>query len=225
LAGDAAFGPDSVEGPTGPRPGPNTFVTCQAISPEVAFVEFLSPRNALPGSTFDAIATVHADDGSFADGTVKLHGEVIKPVLAVDKRRVDFGNVAPEDNPTIPLQFTRVDVNALSLLPVAEAGSSGAPGSYAYPPFVISGPTLAGSDAEDWNVTLETNVPGDYSATVDWRAMPIPASRGAPRTIRRAIGRRQSRCTRVSSATPAPPPIPPTRTTAASIRRPPRLDP
>jgi hypothetical protein len=166
VNGDAAFGHPTVE----------TFVTCEANSPQVAFVNFSPPMDALPGATFDAIAAVHADDGSFADGTVKLHGEVTAPVLTVDKARVDFGNVAPGDNPTIPLHFTREYgvVNPFPQSPDATSMSGGVV-SYSYGPFDITPMKEPGSSFVlplVWNVTFTPDVPSDYSATVGWRATP-----------------------------------------------------
>jgi hypothetical protein len=161
VKGAAAFTPD---------PKGSAFVTCEATGPQVAFAQFSPPRDALPGAIFDAIATVHADDGSFADGTVKLHGEVVAPVVTVDKTTVDFGNVGPGDKVTIPLHFTE-DNGATTVRPDSkpDAGTTRVFPSYAYGPFVI---TLGGVRPSIWNVTFMTDVPGDYSATVGWRAGP-----------------------------------------------------
>ncbi|HVU51805.1 MAG TPA: hypothetical protein VHL80_14010 [Polyangia bacterium] len=171
MKGDAAF-----EAP----PGQDTFVTCQATSPTVAFVEFDPPADALPGATFDAVATVHAADGSFADGTVKLHGEVTTPAVTVDKASVDFGTVGLGDAPAIPLQFTAENGSGLSLAPQEGYGN----GSFTRPPFVV---TLMSADGIantstfvwKWVVTVETSVPGDYSATIDWQAV-LPARMTTP---------------------------------------------
>jgi hypothetical protein len=177
VKGDPAFGlPQSPQ-----QMSLNTFVTCQADSPQVALVNFNPPIGALPGSTFDAIATVHADDGSFADGTVKLHGEVAAAVLTVDKTSVDFGDVAPGAMPVIPLHFTAEKGDSVNLFldpPPAASGPRSVVASYSYGPFVIMplAPAREGSGPFNWKVTFMTDVPGDYSATVGWSATPITAA-------------------------------------------------
>jgi hypothetical protein len=165
VTGDvSAFGPGPVQSPNpmglGPGLGPlsNTFAVCQSNSPQVAFVEFNPPADALPGSTFVAMATVHAEDGSFADGVVKLRGEVKAPIVTVDKTSVDFGDVAPGVAVTSPLVLTS-----------ANGPVTFVPDSYSYPPFIITAP--AGTSSA-WNVFLQSSEPGDYSATVRWRGVP-----------------------------------------------------
>ena len=181
VAGDPAFRPSTSQALLD---NASQFVVCEADSPQVAFVECVPPPDALPGATFDAIATVHADDGSFADGTVKLHGVIAAPVIIVDKKNVDFGDVAPGDDPTIPLHFMPENGALVNLFldqpPAAADMIAGVP-SYSYGPFVVTpGMIVAsktfGSVPFVWNVTFKTDVPGDYSATVGWRATPVPAA-------------------------------------------------
>jgi hypothetical protein len=174
VNGDPAFGAAPL--------GTNTasFLACQADSPQVALIECTPPPGALPGATFDAIATVHADDGSFADGKVKLHAEVAAPAVTVDKTNVDFGSVAPRENLTIPLKFTAGTVNGDNLdlfldPPPVTKGVVDGVASYFYGPFVITPGMGSNSfmlDLPVWNVTFMADVPGDYSATVGWVARP-----------------------------------------------------
>jgi hypothetical protein len=178
VTGDAAFAPGPVQSlnpmgiGAGQGPLANTFAVCQASSPEVAMVDFSPPADALPGSTFDSIATVHSEDGSFADGIVKLHGEVTAPVVTVDKTSVDFGNVAAGDGLSMmPLDFS-LDGSQVTLVPDA----------YVIPPFYVTtnDPTVQPGNSSVWNVVLQVfgqgdypaTVPGEYSATFGWRAVP-----------------------------------------------------
>jgi hypothetical protein len=178
VTGDAAFSPGPVQVASANTkvspivsPSSGTFATCQTNSPEVAFVDFAPPAAALPGSTFDAIATVHSEDGSFADGTVKLHGEIVAPDVSVSETNVDFGDVAPGD----------------ALLSVAldfgfEGGSLAlVPDSYSNPPFSFM-PLGSDSNTSFWDVILQTSAPGDFSATVGWRAVPssLPTTTTGP---------------------------------------------
>jgi hypothetical protein len=185
VKGDPAFSPGMA--PIGRRMAlsqpmsMNTFVTCEATSPQVAFVEFNPPLDAVPGSTFDAIATVHADDGSFADGMVKLRGDVIAPALTVDKTSVDFGDVAPGAMPVIPIHFAGENGALEPFLdppPVATGMSEGV-AYYSYGPFVFTPTKIQCSGCFTlnllvWDVTFMSDVPGDYSTTVGWRAPPPP---------------------------------------------------
>jgi hypothetical protein len=184
VKGDPAFRAGTLQEPLGTNTA--SFVACSADSPQVGLVECTPPAGAMPGVTFDAIATVHADDGSFADGTVKLHAEVTAPVLTVDKTNVDFGDVAPGENATIPLRFTADDVNGdrvdLVLDPPPKAkGLVDGVASYFYGPFVITPGDAQGSDSfmldiPVWNVTFMADVPGEYSATVGWLGRPSPGA-------------------------------------------------
>jgi hypothetical protein len=151
VTGDAAFGPSAGQ----------TFQTSQANSPEVAFVEFIPPTDALPGSTFDAIATLHADDGSFADGTVKLHGEIGAAVVTVDKMSIDFGDVAVGGLPSIPLHFAVEPGEQVGLVPQGLVPA----------PFLISPQGAQFSPPFVWNVSLMATAAGDYSTTLKWGAV------------------------------------------------------
>jgi hypothetical protein len=169
VAGDPAFSPGPVQSgnamPVLPSPGPGAtaFAVCQSNSPEVAFVAFNAPPDALPGSTFVGTAIVRAEDGSFADGTVKLRGEVTTPVVTVDTTSVDFGTIAPGDTPTMPINFTFENAS-LILTPDSDAD----------PPFYISKGRVPvqPSNTSSWSVMVMSNVPGEYSTTVGWRAVP-----------------------------------------------------
>jgi hypothetical protein len=170
VAGDSSFGalqgPDAaVEPGLGLAPHSNNFVTCQANSPQVAFVGFNPPADALPGTSFDAIATVHSEDRSFADGTVRLHGEIVTPVVTVDKTSVDFGSVGVGDVLALALAFT-IEGGAEVFI---------VPDSYSEPPFSITLVDKAqdpSSSLRNWSVAFQSNVPGDYSASVGWQALP-----------------------------------------------------
>jgi hypothetical protein len=154
------------------------FETCQANSPQVAFVQFIPPIDAVPGSTFDAIATVHADDGSFADGTVRLHGEVVAPVVTLDKFV----------SPSITVNETSIDFGALTqgfgqltVDPTFRikngAGVVILPDSFGGPFFSLTAAAQnQGSSVQTWAVTFLVDSPGDYSDSVVWTATPNGSS-------------------------------------------------
>jgi hypothetical protein len=168
LTGDPAFRPGAV--PVGtPVDGVSTFTTCKGDSPEVASADFIPPVNALPGSAFDAIATVHAIDGAFADGTVSLHGEVVAPVVMVDHASVDFGDVAPGDQATVNLEFKIENGTAASIKPTSAPGTSAQYFSFKEVPSSIM-------NIQIWRVSFQSVDPCDYSASIVWTATPASSS-------------------------------------------------
>jgi hypothetical protein len=156
----------SVTGDPAFAPGARSFQTCRGDSPQVAFVGFTPPPNAVPGDSFDAVATVHAEDGSFADGTVNLHGEVAAANVAASTTAIDFGDVAPGDVPARELDFTVLDGGAVQILHDVLSGS----------PFVfteVSPPRTGSRIASNWRVTFQSRVPDDYTTSVGWRGLPV----------------------------------------------------
>jgi hypothetical protein len=136
-------------------------------------VVFTAPATAVPGDTFDAVVTVHALDGSFADGTVKVHAAIIVPRITVDKTTIDFGDVSVGAESTISLKFSTLD-------PV-EVG----PDAFVKAPFLVGG----GGGVEGgiaWNLSVGAGArypfgsgPGDYTTTFTWTAPASPQARPA----------------------------------------------
>jgi hypothetical protein len=154
LGGDHAF---SLER--------SSFVSCQGTGPQVAFVSYAPPATATPGTTFAAVVTVHAEDGSFPDGAVALHGEVAAPRLSASRADVDFGDLAPGDMAAYALDFTVEDGSTVDVVrdPFMES------------PFYL---TLLNPDAgqtaappiSHWRVAFQSRVPGAYAASVAFHA-------------------------------------------------------
>jgi hypothetical protein len=165
VKGDPAFTPETP-----------TLQTCLQNSPGVAFVAFYPPMDAVPGDTFDGVATVHADDGSFADGTVALHGEVVSAKVAVSTTAIDFGDVGPSDFPGRSLDFRVLEGGHVSIMHDALAES----------PFSLtfvnpSGPVSMNiPDVTSWRVAFQSNVAGDYTAAVVWHGVPLGRANPAP---------------------------------------------
>ena len=157
VKGDPAFTPETP-----------TLETCLQNSPQVAFVAFYPPLDAVPGDSFDAVATVHADDGSFANGTVRLHGDVVSTKVAVSATAIDFGDVAPGDSQARPLDFTVLEGAHATISPEVLTGS----------PFsvTLAKPVIASSRdipmTTSWRVAFQSSIAGDYTASVVWRGLP-----------------------------------------------------
>jgi hypothetical protein len=163
LTGDPSFTPESP-----------ALQTCLGNSPQVAFVAFYPPVSAVPGDTFDGVATVHADDGSFADGTVALHGEVVSPMVTVSTTTIDFGDVAPGDAPGRLLEFRALEGGHVSINHESLAGS---PFSVMNTEFSVA---TTVPDVTRWRVAFQSSVPGDYTASVVWRGVPLGRANPAP---------------------------------------------
>lgn len=131
------------------------FVTCQVNGPSVASVRFQAPVGSLPGDNYEGLVTVHADDGSFADGTVQVHGVVVAPSVTVDKTTIDFGDLAPGASATQRLTF----------MPDVATGIN--PSKHVDPPFSL---LVAQSSTRltALLITFSSPVPGDFSASVEF---------------------------------------------------------
>lgn len=142
----------------------SAFQSCHA---SIATIAFQPPVGAVPGDTFDGIVTVHADDGSFPDGTVNVHGEVVAPIVAVDPPTLELGDVLPGTPVTRPLVFFVANDLGSSL--VQFFGPS--------PPFGLEMRpfTRAQPNVSSWVVTFEANIPGDYLAAIPFQTAHSPA--------------------------------------------------
>jgi hypothetical protein len=140
------------------------FRTCETIGPTVASVSFTPPLTAVPGDTFDAVVTVHASDGSFSDGKVKVHAVVAVPTDTIDKTAIDFGDVPLGTHPMVPIKFTFANK---AVIPQPNAVLQG--------PFFLS--EAGGSVASGWItqfVNLDAYRPGDYTNSFTWTAPTLP---------------------------------------------------
>jgi hypothetical protein len=158
LAGDQQF---SLEA--------ETFFTCTLNGPSVAMVDLQAAAGAVPGDTYEAVATIRADDDSFPTTTVALHGEVVAPHVTAPTS-VDFGAV-----PAGSLQLRTLRFNNASPSPVAIIPSTTTPS-----PFSLSqgvAPIALVDNTTDWTISLDASPPGDYTTSVLWTASPSPQLR------------------------------------------------
>jgi hypothetical protein len=131
-------------------------------SATVASATFTPPAAAVPGDTYDAVATVVALDGSFPTGMVALHGEVVAPVVAVDQTTLDFGDVPPLTPTTMTASLLNQSVAGVSLSPPQGAD-----------PFFYATPLdpIAHDARAPLNVVV-SGLPGDYTRDIAWKASP-----------------------------------------------------
>jgi len=146
LTGDQVFGPRS-----------STFVACQSNSPLLATAVLGLPDTVGPGATFDAVATVSAEDGSFPTGQVNLHAEVVSPTFTLDRTSIDFGDVLPDQS----VSAAATAISEFAQAPAAPASISSG--------FFHFDPTKGGSIAIA-KVRFAAHAPGDYTATWVWTA-------------------------------------------------------
>lgn len=139
---------------------------CQANGPTVASVQFAPTLDKRPGQTFDAIVTVRADDGSFPDGQVRVHAEIVVPSVVVSAKTIDFGEV--------PLGATAM--HTLSLIAPSPSVSLTL-GNFVNSDFAIDWtPTVAmkaNPDLQIWTVSFTASTPGDHVREITWNAGPI----------------------------------------------------
>jgi hypothetical protein len=135
--------------------------TCAATGPTVANVELMAPAE-YPGTTYDAVATVHATNGAFPDGMVTLHGEVAAPTVLVDHPHIDFGDVAPGALVSAPLDFT---LRPLDMLDIEHdpLGASAFSADWVAAPIFMSPTPMS-----RWSITFVSLVPGDYTGSIVW---------------------------------------------------------
>jgi len=142
------------------------FTSCASSPPQVARVRFSPPLSAKPGDGFDAVVTISAAHDAFPTGTVKVHGEVGAPVVTVDHKAIDFGDVVIDSQPTAKLEFRNESQSPLTLL---------APTNDARLPFLFgSSVLLPGSGAVEVSVGLRADTLGDSSTTAVWTATTLP---------------------------------------------------
>jgi hypothetical protein len=141
------------------------FQTCVGLSPTVALVSFGAPNTAVPGDTFDTVATVSADDGSFPAGTAKVHAEIVAPTATVDKAALELGDV-----------LVGTVVQQVVTFHLDEAGVSIAPPTDSMPfAFSFAGRT-GGRQEIPWRVTAGALAPGDYTYASKWAVGPRPGA-------------------------------------------------
>jgi hypothetical protein len=145
LSGDAAF--SLVQ---------SDFASCGGGGPLVADVDFTPPTSAVPGDTFDAVVTVSADQDAFPTTTVKVHGEVVAPVVVSDKSMVDFGDVETATLVTQELTF-RVDTIGLRV--------QAPPADY---PFTIQETQPPMSTLATYAIRVLAGPRGDYTMPAVW---------------------------------------------------------
>jgi hypothetical protein len=147
-----------------------SFQTCQLRGNAVALVQFQAPSSALPGDTFDAVVTVHADDGSFADGTVNVHAEIVAPSVTVDRTTVDLGDVLAG----VPAKQT------ITFLSPPEANVL--PSTHLDAPFNIEqGPFMKSQlHITTYVIDFESPVPGDFSASLGFTTVLTSTTAAAP---------------------------------------------
>jgi hypothetical protein len=145
LAGDSSF---SLE--------QGAFATCAGMSPSVAIVIFTPPTTAALGDSFDTVATVRADDGSFPSGTVAVHATVIALTATVEPTVLELGEVAPGQIAEKTLTFH-----------AAPGASAIQPSDFAPFSFHFAGSRTNGRDFA-WNVTALSSTPGDYMLLSQW---------------------------------------------------------
>jgi hypothetical protein len=151
-------------------PGPMR--ACQLTGASVGFVLFTPAPDKLPGQTFDAVVSVHADDGSFADGTVNVHAEIVAPQITVDTRTIDFGDVPAlvQVRRTVNFSAPAQDVSL-----VVERG----------PDLEFSVGMALGVDQKvapslhSWSVMFISSTLGDHSTSMTWTAFPAASPSAA----------------------------------------------
>jgi len=152
------------------------FVTCQSTSPTLATVLLGVPNTSGPGTTFDAVATVRSDDGSFPTGKVNIHAQVVAPQFTLSQTSVDFGDVLPD-------QMVVAEVTANSAFPQAVATPTSVT-SVAFR-FTQSVKEFPGSNAPGTaQLTFAAHDVGDYTATWLWTAgVETPAGCATTKTV------------------------------------------
>jgi hypothetical protein len=144
--------------------GSDSLVTCDRTSPTVVSASFTAPLTAVPGDAFDGVVTVHAEDGSFADGTVKVHVLIVIPRITLDRTAIDFGDVPLGATKELSFRFA-IDSSAPVLI---------LPDEYVKGPFNVNigGPLV--------QVTFEGATPGDYASSFTWTAPALPGGGSLP---------------------------------------------
>ena len=145
-----------------------TFVTCNNGGVSVAFVDLQPAFDAVPGDTYDAVATISADHGTFPTTKVALHGEVVAPNVTAPSL-VDFGDVPAWQPQTRTLRF-----NNASPSPVAIAPAAGDLGPFSMSNAVVKAPPPP-QNVTEWTLSLDSPPPGDYDVPIVWTATPSPA--------------------------------------------------
>ncbi|HVU49749.1 MAG TPA: hypothetical protein VHL80_03625 [Polyangia bacterium] len=140
----------------------SSFDTCLLSSPTLAEVLLTVPPTAGPGATFDAVATVRSDDGSFASGQVNLHAEAVAPEYTLDRTSVDFGDVFPDQEAVEVVEATS-EFTAAVASPVSLSSDHFQFDTPAHPTLRLDHLTTS-------PVTFSAHDPGDYTATWTWMA-------------------------------------------------------
>jgi hypothetical protein len=144
---------------------PAPFETCQSTSPTVALVQFAAPPDALPGATYAAVVTVHADDGSFPDGKVNVSAEVVSPSITVDTSTLDFGDVPLGVTAMRAINFNAPDEDVTFRI-------DSAPNSTFVLTMQVGLIQRLSPNLHSWNVSFHSDAPGDYTTSMTWTASP-----------------------------------------------------
>ena len=112
--------------------------------------------------------TLHADDGSFPDGTVNVRGEIVTPMVHAEKTTIDFGDVLPGAVAQQPLVFFAVNDLGSSIY---QSDYVGGPFSLQLLPF-----SPDQQNVSSWVATFSSSVPGEHSASIPLSTAHVPPS-------------------------------------------------
>jgi hypothetical protein len=143
-----------------------SFASCASSDTQVALVSFTPPRTAKPGDAFDAVVTVHASHDAFPAGTVKVHGEVVTPVVTAVNPVIDFGGVPVGTSQGQELVFNSEMSSPVTLvLPTLDANSQFDLGH--------SNLEVVLGKSTKVVVSIHSRTLGDVSATAVWVVTPV----------------------------------------------------
>jgi hypothetical protein len=139
------------------------FTSCASSGPQVVLVRFAPPLSAKPGDGFDAVVTVRADHDAFPTGTVKVHGQVERPVVTATPQMIDFGDVSADAAKTMTLSFRNESGAPIDVVP---------PTPDPRLPFdlraLMMPMDIAPGGVTQFDVEVNAFPPGDYSTTFVW---------------------------------------------------------
>jgi hypothetical protein len=141
-------------------------LACRADGTSVAVVTLQAPQTALPGKTYDAVATIRATGDAFPPGTVKIHSEVVTPSVTVAST-LDFGDVPAWTHASLPLRFVDEDTSPVVYTPDFGPASPFEAGA-------ITPKTPGMSPVTTVLIDLMPSPPGDYSVDSTWTVWPTP---------------------------------------------------
>jgi hypothetical protein len=150
-----------------------SFVTCNnGGGPTVAFVDLQPTFDDVPGDTYEAVATISANNGTFPTTKVAVHGQVVAPNVTAPSV-VDFGEVPAWQPQTRTLRFNNASPSPVAIVP------SAVPTATDLGPFTMSSAVMSSrpppSNVIEWTISLNSPAPGDYDIPTVWTATPSPA--------------------------------------------------